>query len=133
MIARRLPQPPLRLYASLPCVQRGPSRTREVKFSLQGLCLYTTLVRIQRGSHLKPEYLFCKVWKSNAFPTLVALIYRSPDVSLTSEIQLVKLLGSTTFTFSHTIFMGDWNADMLDPESSDSRFVRNFSMNYRCS
>ena len=78
----------------------------------------------QRAKPLRPEYLLCAVWEGNAAPTLVALIYRPPDVSLRADKKLVRLLRHTCSSYSHKIIMGDWNTDMLDSESSDSRFVR---------
>ena len=64
------------------------------------------------------------MWEGNDAPTLIALIYHPPDVSLWADRQFVKLLRSTISTFSHTIIMGDWNANILDLGSSDSRYVR---------
>ena len=43
----------------------------------------------------KPEYLFCAVWKGNAAPTLVFLVYRPPDVSLRAAKKFIRLLRST--------------------------------------
>ena len=48
----------------------------------------------------------------------------APDVSLSANRQLVRLLQSTCSKYSHKIIMGDWNADILDSERSDSRLVR---------
>ena len=78
----------------------------------------------QRGKPLRPEYLLGAVWEGNAAPTLVALVYRPPDVSLRADRKFVRLLRSTCSNYSHKIIMGDWNADMLDSDSSDSSFVR---------
>ena len=94
-----------------------------VKENLKAKVLHKANIA-QPGKPLKPEYLFCAVWDGNAAPTLVGLIYRPPDVSLRADRKLVWILGSTCSAYSHKIIMGDLNADMLDSESSDSRFVR---------
>ena len=77
----------------------------------------------QPGKPLKPEYIFCSVWEGNSTPTLVVLIYRPPDVSIRSDGNLVQLLHSHCSYFSHKIVMGDWNANLLDANNSDTRYL----------
>ena len=108
-----------------------------IKNNLKAKVLHTSKTT-QRGKPLKTEYIFCAVWEGHSSPTLVVLVYRPPDVPLRpvkqadtsldvptpSDRQLVKLLRSACSDYSRKIIMGDWNADMSDPKSSDAKFVR---------
>ena len=69
--------------------------------------------------------MFCSVWEGTSTPTLIVLVYRPPDVSIRSDRQLIELLRSTSSNFSHKAVIGDWNADILTPDDSDTRFLTN--------
>ena len=48
-----------------------------------------------------------------------------PDVSIRSDRQLIQSLRSISSEYSHKVVVGDWNADMLTPTNSDTRFLNN--------
>ena len=93
-----------------------------VKNNLKAEILYSSKTT-QQGKPLKIEFSFFAVWEGNSPPTLVVLVYRPPDVPLRSDRHFLRLLRFTFPEYSHKAIMGDWNADMLDLGSSDSRFV----------
>ena len=77
----------------------------------------------QPGKPLKPEYLFFEVWEGTSTPVLIILVnIRLPDVPIRSDRKLVSLLRTTCSNYKHNILLGNWNADMRQPESSDTRF-----------
>ena len=83
----------------------------------------------QRGKPLKPEYLFCSVWEGNYTPTLIALVYRSPDVSIRSDGEFIRLLCSHCSNSSCKIVIDNWNADILNSRDSDTRFLLTLTNN----
>ena len=102
---------------------RGGGILLYIKGNLKAKILYTCNTE-HENKPLKPEYIFCSVWEGSSAPTLIFLIYLPPDVSIRSDRQLIKLLRSTSSDFSHKAVIGDWNANMLAPNNSDTRFVK---------
>ena len=74
---------------------------------------------------MKPEYLFCSIWEGKSTPTFLALVYRPPDVGIKSDPDLFDSLRLHASNFSHKIIVGDWNANMLTPAETDTRFLTN--------
>ena len=64
-----------------------------------------------------------KIWQGNSAPTLIALVYRPPDVNIRSDRTFIDLLCLHILDYSHKIIIGDWNADLLDTNASDTRFL----------
>ena len=79
----------------------------------------------QFGKPLKPEYLFCSVWEGNSTPTLNAAVYRPPHVNIRSDDKFIELLRTYSSDYSHKVIIGDWNANILDSNDSDTRFLTN--------
>ena len=77
-----------------------------VRNNLKAKILYPSKTT-RAGKPLKPEYLFCMVWEGNRTPTLVAVVYRPSDVSLTSGRQFLDRLSSCCSDYSHEILMCD--------------------------
>ena len=86
------------------------------------LCSSTTE---QAGKPLQPEFLFCSVWEGNSAPTLIALIYRPPDVNIRSDQDFINSLRTHYSDYSHKIVIGDLNVNMLDTSNSDTRYLNN--------
>ena len=87
----------------------------------------------QTGKPLKPEYLFCSVWEGNSTPDLITLVYRPPDVNIRSDPNFIDLLRTYCSDYSHKVILGDWNANMLNANNSDTKFVNNLITDvYRC-
>ena len=80
------------------------------------------------GKPLKPEYLFYSIWEGNSSPTLIALVYRPPDVSIRPDQTFIESLRTYSSDFSHKVIIGDWNANMLDSNNSDTRYLNNLTM-----
>ena len=102
---------------------RGGGILLYVKENLKAKVLFSSTTE-QRGKPLKPEYIFCSVWEGNSIPTLVVLVYRPPDVSIRSDRRFIEKLHNISMDFSHKIVLGDWNADLLAKNNSDTRFLK---------
>ena len=69
--------------------------------------------------------MFCSVWEGNSTPTLIAAVYRPPDVNIRSDDKFIESLRTFSSDFSHKVIIGDWNANMFDPNDSDTKFLAN--------
>ena len=68
--------------------------------------------------------MLCSVWEGNSTPTLIALVYRPPDVPITSDMQLFQYLRTYCSDFSQKVIIGDWNANLSDTKDSDATFLK---------
>ena len=64
----------------------------------------------------EPEYLMCSIQQGSSSPVFIAVVYRSPHTGLHAN-GFDEPLQTCGEEFSHEINMGDFSADLIDPNA----------------